>query len=302
MLSTLADPILPIFTILVLGFFAYKMRAFDVKGAQVINKFVFYFATPALVFNVISNAPVEELDYKALALYFSAQVIAYSAAFSLLYFVLKVEKKEALLLGLTAVFVNHIFFVLPIAERVYGDLAARPIAGVVIIDILVLFCSTVLILDLINSTHKSSLNALKLLCKNPFLIASFLGALSWFVKPFIPTGIITYANFAGSAAAPAALFSLGIILASNPINKVDKATWIIVAFNIVLMPLLVFSFIQNTQVSPAWGKIILLMAAGPCGAMPFVIALQYGIPTKRIAKAILISTVLSLVSITFLIQ
>ena len=100
MLSTLADPILPIFTILVLGFFAYKMRAFDVKGAQVINKFVFYFATPALVFNVISNAPVEELDYKALALYFSAQVIVYSAAFSLLYFVRRPRRPVAGRLGL----------------------------------------------------------------------------------------------------------------------------------------------------------------------------------------------------------
>jgi len=302
MLSTLSDPILPIFAILVLGFIAYRTKAFDVPAAQMINKFVFYFATPALAFNVIANAPVERLDYLALAIYFAAQVVTYFAAFSILHFGLKIEKKEALLLGLTTVFVNHVFFVLPIAERVYGEVAARPIAGVVIIDILVLFCATVLIIDLINSSQKSAFNTLKLLCKNPFLIASCLGALSWLVKPMIPTGIMTYANFVGSAAAPAALFSLGVILASNPINKFDKATWIIVAFNIVLMPLLVFSFMQSIEVSPQWGKIILLLAAGPCGAMPFVIALQYGIPTQRIAKAIFLSTLLSLLSITLLIQ
>ncbi|NQZ30954.1 MAG: AEC family transporter [Oceanospirillaceae bacterium] len=300
MLSTLIDPILPIFTILLLGFIAFRTKAFDVPAAQIINKFVFYLATPALVFNVISNAPIEQLDYRALGVYFSAQLIAYMGLFALLHYFFNIDKKEALLLALTSVFVNHIFFVLPIAERVYGPIAARPIAGVVIIDILVLFCGTVLALDLINSTQKSVFNTFKLLCKNPFLIASFLGALTWLVKDSMPSGLLTYATFVGAAAAPASLFSLGVILASNPLGNVGRATWLVVAVNVVLMPILVYAFIQGVDVSPQWSKIILLMSAGPCGAMPFVIALQYGIPTRRIAKAILISTLLSLVSITYL--
>lgn len=300
MLSTLLDPILPIFIILLLGFIAFRCNAFDVPAAQTINKFVFYLATPALVFSVISNAPIEQLDYPALGVYFSAQLIAYAGLYSLLHFLFNIEKKEALLLALTSIFVNHIFFVLPIAERVYGVDAARPIAGVVIIDILVLFCGTVLALDLINSTQKSVFNTVKLLGKNPFLIASILGALSWLAKDSLPSGLLTYAKFVGAAAAPASLFSLGVILASNPLGNVGRATWLVVVVNVAFVPLLVFAFIQGVDVSPQWSKIILLMAAGPCGAMPFVIALQYGIQTRRIAKAILLSTLLSLVSITFL--
>ena len=42
--------------------------------------------------------------------------------------------------------------------------------------------------------------------------------------------------------------------------------------------------------------IAILVAAGPCGAMPFVIAVQYGIELERIAKAVLLSTVLSVIS------
>ena len=300
MLSTLADPILPIFAILVLGFITFRWGAFDVSAAQVLNKFVFYLATPALVFNVISNAPFESLDYTAIAVYFMAELIAYLGTFILLRKLFNIEQKEALLLALTTVFVNHIFFVLPIAERVYGIEGASPIAGIVIIDILVLFCGTVLAIDLINSSQKSVVNTLKLLSKNPFLIASFLGALSWSIKDWLPSGIFTYAKFVGAAAAPAALFSLGIILASNPINKIGKATWLVIGVNIVVVPVLVFVFTQTVDVTPQWSKIILLMAAGPCGAMPFVIALQYGIPTQKIAKAILVSTFLSLIGITFL--
>jgi hypothetical protein len=46
--------------------------------------------------------------------------------------------------------------------------------------------------------------------------------------------------------------------------------------------------------------ITLLVAAGPCGAMPYVIATQYGIRTVTIAKTILISTLVSLLSLSVL--
>ncbi|EPJ53666.1 MAG: hypothetical protein OFPI_09840 [Osedax symbiont Rs2] len=299
MLSTLFDPILPIFAILLLGFISYRSRSFDVASAQVINKFVFFVANPALIFTVVSNAPVDQLDYSAIGVYLSAQLIAYGGTFLLLRYALNIERKEALLLGLTTVFVNHIFFVLPIAERVYGTLESRPIAGIVIIDILLLFCGTVLALDLMNSSKKSVFNVVRLLSKNPFLIASMLGVLSWFAGD-VPGGILTYAKFVGAAAAPAALFSLGIILASSPLKPIGKATWLVIFVNILVVPLLVYGFLQNLTVTPGWEKLILLLAAGPCGAMPFVIALQYGIRTTAIAKAILVSTLLSLISMTIL--
>jgi len=283
-----------------LGYAFFHIKLFDVITAQAINKFVFYVATPALVFNVVSNAPIDSLDFKALTLYFFAQMSVYIAVFVLLVSVFHLNKKEALLLGLTTVFVNHIFFVLPIAERVYGKLAAQPIAGIVIVDIIVLFCGTVLILDLMNSSKKSVVKVLVLLSKNPFLIAAIIGACSLFFKDSVPEGIFTYAQFAGAAAAPASLFSLGIILASNTIKTVGKEVWLVVAMNIIAMPLLVLSLSQFVVVSAKWQQMILLMAAGPCGAMPFVIALQYGIRTQLIAKAILISTVLSLVALTIL--
>jgi malonate transporter len=51
---------------------------------------------------------------------------------------------------------------------------------------------------------------------------------------------------------------------------------------------------------PDWQTMAFLVAAGPCGAMPFVIALQYNIKPTVIAKAVLISTTLSLLSLSLL--
>ena len=60
-------------------------------------------------------------------------------------------KGEALLLGMAAVFANHVFFVLPIAERFYGDAAAENMAGLVFLDVAVIFCGTVLLTEILTS-------------------------------------------------------------------------------------------------------------------------------------------------------
>ena len=300
MLTTLADPILPVFAILALGYVLHRSSLFDVPVAQAINKFVFFVATPALVFSIISGVPIEDFDLRALGLYFLTQLFVYVGTALFMHRVLHREKGEALLLGMTATFVNHVFFVLPIAERVYGATAAQPIAGIVLVDVAFWFCGTVLAVDLMQAKNPSPLKVAGLLLRNPFLIAATLGVLAWAAGPLIPKGVFTYATFAGGAAAPAALFALGIVLASNPMRPIGVATWSVVAAKIVFHPVLVFTLASFVTLSPGWSDITLLAAAGPCGAMPFVIALHYGIRTETIAKAVLVSTLFSLLTLSFL--
>jgi malonate transporter and related proteins len=98
------------------------------------------------------------------------------------------------------------------------------------------------------------------------------------------------------------LFSLGITLAASPIFPIRLPCWSVAAAKLAAMPVLVWSglnVIDGGMDGPA-RAITLLVAAGPCGAMPYVIATQYGIRTVTIAKTILISTVFSLVSLAVL--
>ncbi|MGI9315885.1 MAG: AEC family transporter [bacterium] len=300
MLSSLSDPILPIFAILALGYCLNRLGLFDAVTAQSINKFVFYVATPALIFFIVSTTPLSEFAFGALGIYLFAQLCVYLGTFLIAHFKLGIEKREAILLGLTTALANHVFFVLPIAERIYGAVASKPIAGIVLVDVIVLFCGTVLIMDLMQTAHKSPVKIAGLLLRNPALIAAILGMAAWIAEPLMPHGLYTYAEFAGRAAAPASLFALGIILATNSIRPIGIAIWFVVGVKIFVHPLLVFAFTGIISASSSWSQLILLVAAGPCGVMPFVIALQYGVKTEVIAKAILISTVLSLVSLSIL--
>jgi len=299
MLQALADPILPIFAVLAVGFVLCKFSVFNAAQATAINRLVFYLGAPALVFAIFARAPLGDLNIQVLASYFAAEVLIYSAIAVLARKVFKLSLAESLLLGMAAIFSNHVFFVRPIAMLVYGEAVVLPIGGVIIVDV-ISFCITVFLIDAVTSSGNGYRNAATGLLRNPFIYAPGFGALAWWAGDLLPAGIMTFADFAGAAAAPVSLFALGVILAGLRLRPIGALVIIIVFAKLLLHPLLVLAGISVTGDDSNWSNIAILVAAGPCGAMPFVIAVQYGVEVERIAKAVLLSTVLSVVSLSLL--
>ncbi len=301
MLQSLADPILPIFAVLMVGFVLCKQHVVDAAHATQINRFVFFIGTPALVFAIIVRTPLDDLNVPVLASYFFAECVIYAAIAIVSRSVFRLSLAESLLLGMTAVFSNHVFFVRPIAILALGNEAASPIAGIILIDLIV-FCGTVMLVEAATSQDKGIAPALKKLSRNPFVYAPALGIPAWWVGDSLPSGIMTFADFAGGAAAPVSMFALGVVLATINLRPVGILVFVVVGAKLCLHPGLVFLLSASFESDTAWSYIGILVAAGPCGAMPFVIALQYGVETKRIAIAVLFSTVLSLFTLSFILQ
>ena len=300
MLQALFDPILPIFAVLAVGFFLRKRQVVDASHATEINRFVFFLSAPALVFIIFARAPLGDLNLPVLASYFVAEVLIYSAIAFLSYKAFRLPLAESFLLGMAAVFSNHVFFVRPIAILTYGETAALPIAGVIVVDVIT-FCGTVFLVDAVTNSDKGVSSAAKGLVRNPFVYAPVFGAVAWWAGDIVPSGIFTLTDFAGAAAAPVSLFALGVVLAGAPLRPLGALVIAVIASKLLLHPFLVSSGTSLFGESSNWRDMAILVAAGPCGAMPFVIALQYGVEVRRIAIAVFYSTVISVLSLSMLI-
>lgn len=116
-------------------------------------------------------------------------------------------------------------------------------------------------------------------------------------------GLDFFTRFVGETAAPCSLFALGLILAQQR-NKASFAVPATISgMKLFGMPIVVWVLISVVfQVSPEWSNPAMLVAVGPTGAMPFVLALQYKIPVAAIAGTILISTLGSLATVTVITQ
>ena len=293
------NPVLPIFAVLGAGMLLTRGGVFDASAASILNRFVFYIGAPALFFSLLTRASLAEFEWQVLLLYFTSEMAIYAAGTALARYVFRREWREAMLLGMTACFVNHVFFVLPMARVLYGDAASAPIAAIIVVDTVLIFALTVVALELSSPAEHSGRKVLALLVKHPLLQSIAAGLLVNLLGIPLHDGLSTFASFVGAAASPIALFALGIILASTGSRGQDKIALTIVGLKVIVHPVLAWLLFTSatTLTNPAWTSTALLVAAGPCGAMPFVLALQYKINVTTIARAIGYSTLVSLVTL-----
>lgn len=298
-IQSFLNPIFPIFAIMLVGIVLARRGVFDAGAAQSINRFVFFAAVPALLFNLISVAPLEQLNFPLLAIYLAGELVVFTSGVFLARLVFKKEMGESILLGMACCFVNHVFFVLPIAVVLYGEQAAVPITAIIVIDTTLIFAGTIVGLEIASHRGESTWQVVRTFLRNPVLVAIGVGLLTNISGLPVHDGIRTFASFVGNAAPPAALFSLGIILAGTRFAETDHAALAATGLKLLVHPLIVWVLLSLAGgADPLWHAPTVLVAAGPCGAMPFVLALQYKIRAESIGMAIIYSTIGSLVTLS----
>ena len=293
------DGVLPIFFVAVIGYFLGLRRVLVQTDAQSINKFVFMVCIPALSIHLIANAPFAKFDWMILVGFLISEAVIYLIGFVIARKVFKCELAEAVLLGLACSFGNHILFVLPIAISVFGEDATLPIVAIITVDSILNFGTTVVIMEYLVEKNLSVQKFLRNIFTNPPIVSLFLGILIALIGIDLSTGINNFLEFVGKAAAPCALFSLGIIL--SQIKLVDRlpTTIAVCVIKLLLHPCVAgLIFLGLLGISLGAARVPLMAAAAPCGAMAFVLALTYRVRTDVIGPAILVTTVASLATLS----
>jgi len=291
--------VLPISVIAAIGFLMGKRRIFDPAAAAIINKFIFLIAIPALNFQMVANAPINNFDWQLLIGFFISELSLYLISFIIVRKFMRRETKEAVLIGLAVSMGNHILFVYPIAVVLFGEQTTQQIIGIITLDTIILFGGTIVIMEGLSSSVFSFRVLAQRIIKNPTLLALFFGIPFGLMAVDIPRGLNVFLSFTSNLAAPCALFSLGIIL-----SQIKISDHILISSSMSVLKLVGHPLIAWIVLSVFFGfdlagsKMALMVAAAPCGAMGFVLALNYGVRTDVIAPTILFTTIGSLISVT----
>jgi malonate transporter and related proteins len=139
------------------------------------------------------------------------------------------------------------------------------------------------------------------LMKNPMIVAIALG-LAWGVSGWVvPVPVNEYLTTLGAAATPGALFAIGASLAGRSAERVQVAGWL--AFcKLVLHPgaVAVLAF-WVFPVEPFAAAVMVVAAALPVAGNVYILAAHYGVAPQRVSTAILISTAVSILTVTFVV-
>ena len=295
---------LPYFGLIFIGFACGKFKRLPEAGLAWMNFFLLYVSLPALFFRILAKTPFEELNNIP---FIVATTVATASAFALSLFggklVGSLSWRESSMAGLAGGYGNIGYMGPGLALATLGAKAAVPVALVFCFDTIFLFSITPLLMVLTDGERRPLLPTAALIAKqiffHPLIVASYFGALVAFFHVPIPVGVDSMLQFLQSAAAPVALFALGVTVALRPFERMPWELPGIIAIKLIAHPLIVFGLlIALGPFPPQWAAAALLLASLPPALNVFVIARQYDTWIEPASAAVLIGTFVSVVTLT----
>lgn len=298
MLSVLTGNILPVFSVLALGFILGRAGTVSEGEARAANRIAFLIFQPALIFPLVAKYDASTFPIVALALYVAAQAICFTLAYLTARRIFGREHGESWLLGMAVVFTNTLLYVWPISVLIYGAAGATPITAIVAWDSTVSFAFFIISMELIAGKYGTGA-AVRSMGRNPVLMAILLGLVVNISGLTLPAPVETALHYAGVAASPLTLLAVGIILSGSRLTPTPVVAGIS-ALKLLLFPAMVWALIAVVHPSDPAAPQFLLAAAGPSGMMAFSLALLHGVRTDAITPVIIWTSLLSVIPLALL--
>jgi predicted permease len=190
-----------------------------------------------------------------------------------------------------------------LALAVLGPKAAVPTALIFCFDSILLFSIVPLSMALTAGQKRPLLptvgHVIREILFHPLIVAAYCGAAAAALHVQLPVAIDNTLQFLQNAAAPVALFALGVTVALRPFGRVPWEVPGVIAVKLLIHPLVVFALmLLFGPFTPEWAATALLMASLPPALNVFVIARQYNTWVEPASVAVLIGTFVSVLTLT----
>ena len=299
----------PFFALVLCGYAAARRALLPQAAIPGLNTFVLYFALPCMLYRFGASTPIAQLlDGSLVAVYLLCAML-------MVVLTIAVTRKgrigwnDASFGALVAAFPNTGFMGVPLLVALLGAQAAGPAIVTISIDMLVTSSLCIALSRLDGADEHGAARAARLALRgvvaNPLPWSIALGALASAAGFALPRPIMDTVSLLADAASPVALFTIGAVLARSQMNSNSRtplAEYVPVALiKLVIHPLLVGgvglgAIALGLPLDRFTLTVVVLVAALPSASNVAMLAERFGADNGRIARIILLSTVLAFFS------
>ncbi len=307
MLSTLTT-VIPIFALILAGWLVRRAGVLGPHSVSELNRFVVYLALPALLFDIVAHTHWTEVWRPGFILSFGIGSLAVFGV-TILVRIRRMPLADAAIDGLNAGYANAGFMGFPLALVALGKETLPLTTIAAIITVCIVFGVAILLIEIgLQEERRPAKVVGKVglsLVRNPLLLAPALGAAVPLLGLEVPQVAETFLKLLGAAASPSALVVIGLFIAERgraPSGRSGLAggpTLPLVAAKLVAQPLATWVLAALVFRLPALQvHTAVLLAALPTGTGPFMLAEFYRREATVTSNAILVSTVLSVLTVS----
>lgn len=295
---------LPYFGLILLGYLSGRLKKLPDAGLAWMNFFIVYVALPALFYRILSRTPLEQLTQASFVVATTfAMLTTFLISFGLGMLLRRGDVAESAITGIAGSYGNVGYMGPGLALSTLGAQAAAPVALIFCFDTVLAFTLVPLLMALAGTQKRSffatAFDVLRNIVLHPFIVATALGVASAALRFQPPVAFDRLMEFLQNAAAPCALFALGLTVALRPIQRIPWEVPLLAVVKLVLHPLVVLAFLALLgPFSETWIATAVLMAALPPALNVYVLARHYDTWVSQASGTILFGTLLSVVTLT----
>ena len=301
---SLFDLVLPFFGMIALGYFCGKRVKLPAEGLAWMQFFLIYVSLPMLFFRLIADKPLSELtNWPYVIATTLATYVVFALSFTVGLYFTRGNLPQSVMQGVAGAYSNIGYMGPPLILAAMGPAASAPVVLIFVFDNLLLFSLIPFLMALAGVEKKSMLETARdvawKVVTHPFNIATVLGVVAAVTKLQLPSALDKMTIWLSGAAAPCALFLLGVTVAIRPMQKMPPEVPALMFIKLIVHPLLILLLLSIMgDFPPAWVFAGMVMAALPPALNIFVISTQYGVGVERASASILVGTVASMVTLT----
>ena len=214
---------LPFFGLIFLGLLCGKLKQIPETGLAWMNFFLIYVSLPCLFYRVLAQTPLEQLNNPPFIV--GTMLATGDDVRALLRDRLAFRRHmgEATIAGLSGAYGNIGYMGPGLALATLGPAANVPVALIFCFDTLLLFALVPFLMTLAGPRREglaaTAFEVVKRIVLHPFIIATALGVASAAIHFEPPVALDRLMQFLQNAAAPCALFVLGVTVALRPVQR-----------------------------------------------------------------------------------
>jgi malonate transporter and related proteins len=300
----LLDIILPVFGLVLFGFFSARSGLFKQAHVAGLASFCFTFAVPVLLFNNMASAQFSpQIEWPLLLSFYGGGLSCWLLAMAAGRWLFGLPLRGQAIMGFVGAFSNSALLGIPLVLASVGPEGTVPMVMLLMIHAAVYF-SLFSVVTAVAEGHGESLpRQLRRLggdlVTNPILLGLAAGMLVNLLGIPLPGVVHTMVDRMASAALPASAFAMGASLARYRIAGNLTQAGLLVGIKLAVHPTLVFVLGKLVfGLSGVWLSTAVLMAAMPTGINAYVLAERNDVCVPVAATAILAGTALSVASVS----
>lgn len=302
-LSVTLESVISLFIMILTGVYGSKRKIITAKMNKGLVDILIQIALPFMIlssfiytYDPTIKANVTKTFYYSIAAYIIMIIVSY-----LLLLPIRDDKKT--ILHFANVFVNTGYVGFPILNSVYGP------EGVIYGSIfnmffVILLWTYGLILFKGNLEKKELKMELKKIVLNPSIIAVCLGIIIMVFNINLPRPLLSSINSIGNITGPLSMIIIGVILSNVKIKKYlrDWTIYYGIAVKLIIIPVVIYLISLLVIGTSKAINTVIIMSAMPASAMTSILAESFDKEKEYAAVVVSVTTLLSLVTVTFLLR